>query len=393
MADHPVSSGSDEASNDELLDAISGVLPPILNALDVLAEVGRRLHPPDLAALNEAVSERVEPVREGVKRFRGTAFPDHFAGFKDSVERAGDHVIAAFEGLAAAAGDPNGPMRAYRAMREQTRAVEALYPVANMLPPVSRFFVSRARRGDEDLLARLAAADASRSDVGVMHASQRDWADMQGVAFEGADDGRRGALSLYVPEYYDEDRAHPLIVALHGGSGNGRDFLWTWLVEARTRGVILLSPSSVDRTWSLMGPDLDSGNLAAMVARVSQRWNIDQDKLLLTGMSDGGTFCYVSGLLSDSPFTHLAPSSASFHPLLLDGTSRERLADLPIYLMHGVLDWMFPVDIARTANAALSAAGAKVVYREIDDLSHTWPRDENPRIVDWFLGGLSRGVS
>ena len=41
-------------------------------------------------------------------------------------------------------------------MREQTRAVEALYPVANMLPPVSRFFVSRARRGDDALLAKLA---------------------------------------------------------------------------------------------------------------------------------------------------------------------------------------------------------------------------------------------
>ena len=136
-------------------------------------------------------------------------------------------------------------------------------------------------------------------------------------------------------------------MALHGGSGHGRDFLWTWLVEARTRGAILLSPSSLDSTWSLMGRDLDSGNVAAMVERISQRWHVDRQKLLLTGMSDGGTFCYVSGLRPDSPFTHLAPSSASFHPLLVEGTSRERLAGLPIYLMHGVLDWMFPVDIAR----------------------------------------------
>lgn len=378
-------------NNDELLDAISSVLPPILNALDVLGEVGRHLHPPNLGALNDAVAERVEPVRDGLARFRETEFPDHFSGFKDCVERAAEHVVAAFEGLAAAAGDPNGPMRAYRAMREQTRAVEALYPVANMLPPVSRFFVSRARRDDDDLLAKLGAADASRDEVGVMHLARDEWARMRGADVEGSD-GRRGALSLYVPEYYDEARAHPLIVALHGGSGNGRDFLWTWLVEARTRGAILLSPSSVDRTWSLMGTDLDSDNLAAMVMRISQRWNIDHDRLLLTGMSDGGTFCYVSGLRPDSPFTHLAPSSASFHPMLLEGTSRERLADLPIYLMHGVLDWMFPVDIARTANAALTAAGAKVVYREIEDLSHTWPRDENPRIVDWFLGETSAGA-
>ena len=33
----------------------------------------------------------------------------------------------------------------------------------------------------------------------------------------------------------------------------------------------------------------------------------------------------------------------------------------------------------------LRAAGAEVLYREIADLSHVYPRDENPRILDWFL--------
>ena len=121
-------------SNDELLDAISSVLPPILNALDVLAQVGRHLHPPNLGEVNDALSGHVEALRDGLERFRETEFPDHFGGFKDCVWRAGKHVVAAFEGLAAAAEDPNGATRAYRAMREQTRAVEALYPVANMLP-------------------------------------------------------------------------------------------------------------------------------------------------------------------------------------------------------------------------------------------------------------------
>ena len=51
-------------SNDELLDAISSVLPPILNALDVLAQVGRHLHPPNLGEVNDAVSGHVEAVRD-----------------------------------------------------------------------------------------------------------------------------------------------------------------------------------------------------------------------------------------------------------------------------------------------------------------------------------------
>jgi hypothetical protein len=45
----------------------------------------------------------------------------------------------------------------------------------------------------------------------------------------------RGGFSLCVPERYDARSAWPLVVALHGGSGRGRDFLWTWLREARWR--------------------------------------------------------------------------------------------------------------------------------------------------------------
>jgi len=33
----------------------------------------------------------------------------------------------------------------------------------------------------------------------------------------------------------------------------------------------------------------------------------------------------------------------------------------------------------------LQEAGARLVYRELADLSHTYPRDENPKILDWLL--------
>jgi phospholipase/carboxylesterase len=48
---------------------------------------------------------------------------------------------------------------------------------------------------------------------------------------------------------------------------------------------------------------------------------------------------------------------------------------------------MFPVHTARMAREALLAAGARLVYRELEDLSHTYPRDENPKVLDWLLSG------
>ena len=82
--------------------------------------------------------------------------------------------------------------------------------------------------------------------------------------------------------------------------------------------------------------------------------------------------------------THLSPVAAAFHPMLLTFADADRLRGLPIHIIHGAHDWMFPPHLARDAERTLAQAGAQVVYREIADLSHTYPRDENGRILDWF---------
>ena len=178
-------------------------------------------------------------------------------------------------------------------------------------------------------------------------------------------------------------------MALHGGSGNGRGFLWSWLRDARSRGAILIAPTATGQTphkttWALMGDDTDTPNLMRILEQVRSRWNVDATKMLLTGMSDGGTFCYVTGFDSASPFTHLAPVSATFHPLMAEIADAERLRGLPIHIIHGKLDWMFPVQVARQTSQALSAAGADVTYRELDDLSHCYPREMNAEILAWL---------
>ncbi len=353
-----------------LLDATTALVPPLLTALDVLAFVGRHLHPPHLPRLAASVAEYAAPLRAGRAQFDAVPWPDDLQYFHTQLVTACDAALRALDGVAESAKEANGAMRAYRAMRAGTQALEALYPLTFMLPPVSRFFLEPERRSDDELVRRLADADAQRDEVGVLNV-------------ENARD-TRGGFSLYVPEFYDAAMPCPLIVALHGGSGHGADFLWTWLREARTRGCIVISPTSRGGTWSLMDPSLDGDALRDLVRRVAARWSIDPGRVLLTGMSDGGTFALLTGLMQRAPFTHLAPISGSFHPMLLEAASD--IAGLPVYLVHGALDWMFPIDMARTAHAALMAAGADVMFREIEDLSHTYPRDENPRILDWFLG-------
>jgi phospholipase/carboxylesterase len=346
---------------------LTATIPPLLSALEALGFIARYLNPADLAQVLAAVGEPEQPLLAALKALGD--WPEELSDLRGALATASAQVLAAFEGLRAAAeaGGEVGPV--YRALRGVPRAQEALYPFAAGIGPVSRYFLEPGARDDAALLAKIAEAPP-RDDTGVAHVAN--------------DPGSRGGFSLYVPEYYTPDRAWPLVVALHGGAGNGRSFLWTWLRDARSHGAILVAPTATGQTWAITGPDADTPNLARILDFVEGRWRIDSARRLLTGLSDGGTFSYVSGLEPGSPFTHLAPVAAAFHPMLAQMADAGRMSGLPIHIAHGALDWMFPVAMARGASEALSAAGAAVTYRELPDLSHTYPRELNPQILAWM---------
>jgi phospholipase/carboxylesterase len=354
--------------SEAVVDDIVAVLPPLLQSLEALEFIARYLNPPDFGTVMEAAGTPDQALRAIHPLL--AKWPKEFADVRTSLEAASDAALAAFEGLRAVQRGNGDLVAVFRALRHAPRSQEALYPLAVRLPPVSDFFVDPASREDAALKARLAMP--ASDNTGIMH--------------DHNEPGSRGGFSLYVPEYYTRDRAWPLVMALHGGSGNGRGFLWSWLRDARSHGAILVAPTATGSTWALMGKDTDTANLARILDFVRSRWNVDAAKLLLTGMSDGGTFCYVTGLDSTSPFTHLAPVAATFHPLMAEMADAQRLHGLPIYLVHGRLDWMFPVQVARQTRDALAAAGADVIYRELDDLSHCYPREINAAILNWLAG-------
>jgi phospholipase/carboxylesterase len=352
--------------SEAMVDDIVAVLPPLLQSLEALAFIARHLNPPDFDKVMEAAGQPDQALQ--AVRPRLSDWPEQFAHLRMPLQTASDAALKAFEGLRAVQHGNGDLVEVFRALRYAPRAQEALYALAAKLPPVSSFFVDPALRDDADLEVRLAAP--ANDDTGIIH--------------DHNEPGSRGGFSLYVPEYYTSDRAWPLVMALHGGSGNGRGFLWSWLRDARSFGAILIAPTATGATWALMGEDTDTANLARILDIVQRRWNIDPARLLLTGMSDGGTFCYVTGLGSGSAFTHLAPIAATFHPLMAETADAERLRGLPVYLVHGRLDWMFPVQVARQTRQLLSAAGADVTYRELDDLSHCYPREMNAEILRWL---------
>lgn len=338
----------------------AAILPPLLRALTVLEFVARHLDPMTFDQMFAAVGTPDDALREALH-----GVDDEDAPVVISARLA----LSAFDGMRTAMANGDDLYAIYGALRILPRALEVLYPLASRDPLVNSFYLNPSLRGDVDIVAQ-AAQPPRDGETGVMHFDNER--------------GSRGGYSLYVPESYSPERPLPLVMALHGGSGHGRAFLWSWLRDGRSFEAIVVAPTATGRTWALMGDDTDTPNLHRILDDVSARWHIDATRLLLTGMSDGGTFCYVSGLEAGSRFTHLAPVSATFHPMMASMADAERINGLPIRITHGARDWMFPAEVARRAAESLAAAGGDVGYREIDDLSHCYPREINTALLTWL---------
>ena len=258
--------------SEAVVDDIVAVLPPLLQSLESLAFIARYLNPPDFDRVMQTAGTPDADLR--AVRPRLAQWPADFDHIRTPLEKASDAVLAAFEGLRIVQNGQGDFASLFRALRYGPRAQEALYPLSLRLPPVNQFFVDPALQADAELAARLTTP--SNESTGIFHNHNEP--------------GSRGGFSLYVPEYYTPDRAWPLVMALHGGSGNGRAFLWSWLRDARSRGAIVVAPTATGSTWALMGDDTDTPNLMSILEAVRARWNVDPAKMLLTGMSDGGTF-------------------------------------------------------------------------------------------------------
>jgi phospholipase/carboxylesterase len=349
-------------------DALSATGVATLTALGAMEAAARYLHPPEIPQLRKALAPHFAELERALALYRDARPPEQLAAFHERFGEGAELTRRSLEMFLAPAGPQEGILKMLASLRSFCRALEVLYGL-HRFPPLSRYFVEAPFH---DRLGELESEPPEGVTVGLHHSGGERGADV------------RGGFCLYVPESYDGREAWPLVIALHGGSGSGRDFLWSWLREARGRRFLLAAPTAQGPTWSLMGPDLDSRTLRAMVGYIASRWRVDRSHILLTGISDGATYTLLEGLSEGAPYTHLAPVSGVLHPANQVGGNLARAAGRRIYLVHGRLDWMFPVETAEYAGEELRKAGADLTLRILDDLSHTYPREENDRILAWF---------
>ena len=193
--------------------------------------------------------------------------------------------------------------------------------------------------------------------------------------------------SLYVPESYTPSRDWPLVICLHGAGGRGDQFIWSWLRPAKSHGYMVLAPKSRDVTWSIFRPGLDAGSVESMLEEVCGEYAVDRSRVYLTGLSDGGTFTYLLGLSRSHLFAGIAPVAADFTAMMDDLLRGRAGIHLPIHIVHGVHDHIFPVAQVRSGHALLERLGYNATYEELPDWGHSYCSFVNERLVmPWFEG-------
>jgi phospholipase/carboxylesterase len=361
VIDNPDSSGNP-------LDAICQELTKTLEGIGVFQ---RRFFPPDFSALRKDLIPFKASLKKARQELQEMTMPAELQRPGSIIADSTGLVLNALEMICTASTTDFQEtfVQVMKSSRKICRVQENIYDIRFTSPHLNRFFLEPRAY---DQAAKLDLRQQKVSRVGLNHV--------------GTEDGyyARDALSLYVPESYDDSLAWPLVIALHGGFGHGRDFLWTWLREARSRSFILMSPTSMETTWSLLNPELDGTALIKKLDYVKTHWNIDMDRILLTGISDGATFALMCSLQQNLPFTAFAPVAGVLPPVDISAAKGKR-----IYWVHGALDWMFPVHNAQSSAEALKTTRADVTLRVIDDLSHAYPREENDGILKWFEPDLA----
>lgn len=215
--------------------------------------------------------------------------------------------------------------------------------------------------------------------------------------FSEVDDSEQ-PYALYIPPNYDPQKKYPLVVMLHGAGSNHRLALRRVFGKSNSNGETDVEASRYFPKWKDVGyivaSPLARGTMGYqgvaekdvydVLADVKSRFNIDEDRTYLTGLSMGGGGTLWIGLTRPDIWAALAPVCPA-PPRGTDDFLPNSL-NLPMHFFHGDADKAVPVTVSREWVEKLRTNGTKTEYTEYPGVEHdSWVNAyEDGAIFDWF---------
>ena len=170
----------------------------------------------------------------------------------------------------------------------------------------------------------------------------------------------------YVPENYNPAHGYGLVVWIHPGSDTMEaDMFDLWKPICEQRGLILVGPRAKEIAgWNLN----EAGFIEALVKEVQQKYNIDDQRIVLHGYSDGCRFAYHLAFKYRSLFRGVAASS---EPLKVTPPENRPDLRLQFFLSCGDKDNLY----RRVQQTRNRLAGMKfpVTFSTLAGAGHEYP--------------------
>jgi acetyl esterase/lipase len=174
--------------------------------------------------------------------------------------------------------------------------------------------------------------------------------------------------TLEVPKDYDPSRRYRLRFQLHGGVTAREENRPIAAVIGSLAGdeqIYVLPTSWVDAPW---WGEAQVRNLRGILHLVKREYNVDENRVTVSGVSDGGTAAYYVAMRDTTPYASFTPLIGS---LMLLASRNLNLGDLfpnnllnkPFFVVNGDLDPLYPTSAVAPIVRQLQNGGVAIDFR------------------------------
>jgi predicted esterase len=221
-------------------------------------------------------------------------------------------------------------------------------------------------------------------------------------------DGVEHYYAVNIPADYTPAKHYQLRVQLHGGVDGRADN------KPRGTGDIgALAGEGVDQIYVLPYAWYDEPwwaseqvmNINTILDSLKRTYNIDENRVVLSGVSDGGTGTYFIAMRDTTPFASFLPLNG-FYIVLTNSLIEDHLIfpnnlrNKPLFVVNGGRDKFYPIAMVEPFTNHLMHGGVTIDYHPQPDAEHNtkwWPeledlyekfvadhpRDPNPDHLTW----------
>ena len=193
--------------------------------------------------------------------------------------------------------------------------------------------------------------------------------------------------TIEVPETYTPSRTYQLRVQLHGGvmgrtDGNVRGSGSIGAL-AGVEQIYVMPTSWQDAPW---WSDAQIENMRAILDAVKRTYNVDENRVVLSGVSDGATANYYFAMRDTTPFASFLTLNGAIAVLQNDSLGirselfPQNLLNKPFFMVNGARDPLYPAELVEPYIEHMVQGGVEVLYHQRPEGVHNtvwWPEEKD----------------